>query len=214
MKKFAKIIVISIFCFPFSLITVFSQDTTAIKQNTSSQKLKFGVYLFSGQLDFLKNEKIINIEFIHENTIVGRENEVDYLAYKVKVLNEKKTGKGDAWLIEWNEKIAEGEKLMVELLNIQLEKINLTFQKDFKSAKYTLLVNSYKIEEGWQAGVTSEMATVVLDLRFLETNDRNKQTAHLSCLGMGKALHLSDAYGGAGSQLGKAINKNLSSAHK
>lgn len=214
MKKIVKIIVISIFYFPFSLFTVFSQDTTDIGQNKSTEKITMWVSLLSGQLDFLKNEKIINIEFTYNNTIVGRENEVDYVNFKVKSLNEKKSGRGDEWLKEWNEKKAEGEKLMVEFLNKKLKGTDLTFQKDFETAKYTLLVNSSKIEEGWQAGVTSGMATVTLDLLFIETQNRNKQAAHLVCSGVGKALHLSAAYGNAGFQLGKGIIKNLSAAHK
>jgi hypothetical protein len=204
-----KTIALSVCCFLISLNTAFSQDSVGTKQNTESQKLTTYVYLLSGQLEFLNNAQTINIEFRNDTTTAGRMKEVEYIKIKVHDLNEKRSGKGDEWLAEWMEKRAQGEKSMILSLNKALKKRNITFQKDLLNAKYTLLVNVIKIEEGWNAGLVSGYAEVGLDLHFFETPDKSKEVANLFCFSLGKAGNLPHAYYGAGFQLGRAISKNL-----
>jgi hypothetical protein len=203
------IIAVSIIYFIISFNTVFSQDTSAVKQDTVALKLNMFVQLITGQLDSLKNAKIVNIEFRNDTTKVGKMTEIDYINKKVKDLNEKESGKGDKWLVSWKEKRSLGEQWMIEYLNKSLTKAKLTFQKDFTTAKYTLVVNSFWIEEGWDVFVQSSPSIAGLSLTIIETQDRNKEVATLTCVGAGAAGVLASAYASAGKNLGKAIYKYL-----
>ena len=124
-----RIISLSVVLSIISLNTALSQDTSAVKKDTVALKLSMFVQLTSGQLDSLKNAKIVNIEFKNDTTKVGKMTENDYINLKVKELNEKESGKGDEWLVNWHKKRALGEKLMTESLNKSLTKAKLTVPK-------------------------------------------------------------------------------------
>lgn len=208
------IIAVSIMYYFISFNTVFSQDTIAVKQDTVATKLNMFVQLITGQLDSLKNAKIVNIEFTNDTTKVGKMTEIDYINKKVKDLNEKESGKGDEWLVKWKEKRSLGEQLMIDYLNKSLTKAKLAFQKESKTAKYTMVANSYWIEEGWDAFVQSYPSVAGLTLAIIETQDRNKEVAKLTCVGVGAPGQLAGAYADAGRKLGKAIYKYLYSKEK
>jgi hypothetical protein len=136
-------------------------------------------------------------------------NEIDYINKKVKELNEKESGKGDEWLVKWKENRAQGEKRMIEFLNKNLTKAKLTFQKDCKTAKYTLVVNSNWIEEGWDVFAYRYPSTAALSLYIIEAQNRNIEVATLVCFGLGAPGQLAGAYANAGMKLGKAIYQCL-----
>ncbi len=204
-----RIISLSVVLCIISLNIALSQDTISVKKDTVALKMSMFVQLTSGQLDSLKNAKIVNIEFKNDTTKVGKMSENDYINLKVKELNEKESGKGDEWLINWHKKRASGEKMMTESLNKSLTKAMLLFQKECLTAKYTLVVNSYAIEEGWDVFFESYPSVAGLSITIIETQDRNKEVARLTCAGVGAPGQLAGAYADAGNRLGKAIYKHL-----
>jgi hypothetical protein len=69
---------------------------------------KFGIQLDlkSGSLDFLKQEKQVNLEYVYDGMKVGIlldrvVEEKEYVTNKVAELNQKQVGRGDHWRNEW-----------------------------------------------------------------------------------------------------------------
>ena len=61
--------------------------------------------LVSGNLDFLKQEKVFYIDFSYDQMAVGDfRTESDYINKKVAEQNNAEPGKGDKWLVKWNQK--------------------------------------------------------------------------------------------------------------
>ena len=133
-----------------------------------------------GDLSFLKNEKIINVEFSWDSMAVGEFNtEAEYIAKKVAEHNAASPGKGDAWLKEWeSNKTMFFEPAFVEGLNDKFKKTKqLQFEQNNKEANYTMFVHTTFIESGNKGdpvmGFGSVVAEIIMEVQFLNRRDNN-----------------------------------------
>ena len=139
-----------------------------------------------GDLGFLKNEKIINVEFRWDSMTIGEfKTEAEYIAKKVVEHNAASPGKGDAWLKEWEgNKTQFFEPGFVEGMNDKFKKTRqLQFEQNNKDANYTMLVHTTFIERGNKGdpimGFGSVPAEIIMEVKFINHSDSNKITADL-----------------------------------
>ena len=76
MKKLSIVLLISLFAI-----------------NVNAQKIK----LVDGDISFLKGQKVLGVEFIYEEIMVGKMTEADYIDKKVAEAEEREPGTGEAW---------------------------------------------------------------------------------------------------------------------
>ena len=88
-----------------------------------AQKIK----VTSGDLDFLKGQTAINVEYNYDNMGVGKfDKEEDYINQKVEDYNKKEAGRGDKWKESWiGDREERFEPKFEELINKNLEKSNV-----------------------------------------------------------------------------------------
>ena len=171
------------------------------------------VDLIDGNLDFLKGIISLGVEFRYTETAVGEYKlESEYISAKVNELNEKKSGKGDKWLAQWNdEKIRLNEPNFIKYLNKELSKLKIVAKKSSPKSKYTMVVETKFIEKGWDTYVTivSSASEVSLVIMFYEGADREKEVAKMSIQAAGSGGAIYSAYAVAGKGLGKFIRKTI-----
>src|SRR5262249_1181495 len=60
------------------------------------------IKLLEGNIDALKNEKTISVEYTYDDMRVGKyDKEKDYINDKTADYNKKEPGKGDTWAKNW-----------------------------------------------------------------------------------------------------------------
>ena len=188
----------------FTLILIL---TISIVNSASAQKL------MSGDLLFLKNEKIINTEFVYESMGVGRfKTEAEYTLNKVTEHNDARSGKGDKWLADWNNRKAiDYPNAFIASFNKKLKKSGLVAVKQESAAKYTMVIRTLHFEAGFSGYMyIYEPSYVELEILFYESIDRSHLVAKLyfgSVTGAGGAP--ASAYGVAGSSTGQYLSKNV-----
>jgi len=171
--------------------------------------------LISGNMDFLKQEKSFNVEFSYESMAVGQfRTESEYIQKKVTEQNNSESGKGDKWLVKWNQKkVQDFEPNFLIYLNKKIKKVDMLADTSLTNEKYTIIVKPYYLEEGWDVFVDSEPAIVRLQIIVCETIDKSKQVAEFRITGeyykgspiIGGAL----AFQEAGKEFGKYLIKTL-----
>ncbi|MEP0263984.1 hypothetical protein [Dokdonia sp.] len=138
-----------------------------------SQKMK----VVSGNFDFIKDQKQINVEFVYDNVTVHKKklSNDEYVKERTADLEEKGRGKGKAWAKKW---IASRELIyapkFLELMNRDLlEKKGISFEEDLPDAKYTLIVEAVWFYPGYNIGISRQPAKVSTLLKFVETANRD-----------------------------------------
>lgn len=131
-----------------------------------------------GDFGFLKGQTEINVVFDYTQLTLLKENknEEQYVAERTKELNEKNKGVGDIWKKKWkSSKELIWNPKFLELVNMVLskKKIDLNFQEDLPTAKYTLIVTPVWIYPGWDIAMMKQPAKVSTKLMFVETNNRS-----------------------------------------
>jgi len=137
---------------------------------TYAQKLKNETGNFSN----LKGEASVNVKFNYSNLKLLKENykEDEYVSRRMKELNEKDNGNGDAWHSKWkNAKDGIWEPKFLELLLKNVDKVS--FKEDDKSAKYTLLVDVVWIYPGWDVYMMKQAAKVTTNIKLVETKNQS-----------------------------------------
>jgi hypothetical protein len=171
------------------------------------------VDLSKGNLEVLKGETSINIEFTYEKMSVGDySKESEYIKKRTEELNEKSPGSGDAWAIKWQEDKAGKFEPKFILGFTNLSKITVS-----KDAKYTLIFNTKALEPGYQAGIAKKNAGIDGTVTLVETANRTKKLAVLSVERPGEnkfrgaafdaGARIADAYYLTGQKVGKFIKK-------
>ncbi len=139
----------------------------------SAQKMK----VVSGNFDFLKGEKELNVEFNYDDLKLLKENLTNeqYVSQRSADLNEKSRGNGDIWKKKWEgSREAIWNAKFMELLNKSFgAPRNVAVGENLTGAKYTLIVDVVWIYPGWDAAVMKQPAKVSLNYRFVETANRN-----------------------------------------
>ena len=164
-----------------------------------------------GDIEFLKTETALNIEFTYNDMSVGKfENEADYVAKKKAEYNKKEEGRGDTWEKEWY-----ADRKMV----FQPKFIDL-FEKSTDmiikpTAKYTLIFHTTSTEPGYNVYVSRKNAEIDAVATIVETADRSKVIAVIKIKNApGRTFsgndyatgdRISECYAVAGKKLGKFI---------
>ncbi|MDR2284921.1 MAG: hypothetical protein LBE37_17030 [Sphingobacterium sp.] len=143
---------------------------------TFSQKMK----IVSGNFDFLKDQREINVEFDYRGMTFYNENisENEYIKRRENDITQNK-GKAEAqrWRADWED--SRDRVFVNKFLSLVNERSPLQFDKN-PDAKYTLIVQTEWIYPGWFGGVMAQKAKVSTQLRFVETANRSKSLLTIS----------------------------------
>ncbi|WP_282629551.1 hypothetical protein [Empedobacter sedimenti] len=182
--------------------------------------LSFGqkIQILSGNTDFLKDQKEINVKLIFDNVKFYDENktEAEYLEKREKdVLENPKRGEKywKEWITSWNE--SKDVDYLDKFIKGTSKSKKYSFVKD-SSAKYTLIVNSEWIYPGYHAGIVIEPAKLSTTLNFVETanpsnvllsikSDKVRGTSGKNDFVM-EYGRIASAYESTGKLLGKELN--------
>jgi hypothetical protein len=178
--------------------------------STTAQKITL-----DGDIDALKDEKSMTIEFNYDSMKIGKYNNTndDYVAHKKDDLNKKYPGKGDAWALVW----VEARKAKYEPAFKEGFESSSAISTNAKSdSKYTLILKTTFIEPGFHIKmIAKENAVVNAEAWIVENSDKNKIVATINIeRAVGKAPgdndedtynRISNAYKRTGEALGNLI---------
>lgn len=159
---------------------LFLSATFMVSAQWGSMGIASKVILKSGDFNFLKNEKQLNVEYDYSTLKVGAFNsEQEYIDKRVKELNEKEAGKGDKWKEGWvNARKERFQPKFKELYNDKMgDEKKATIDENAKSAKYTLIVRTTFIEPGYNIGISKKPSFVNFEFEYVETADHTKKLA-------------------------------------
>ncbi|MCC9072510.1 hypothetical protein LNQ49_13040 [Flavobacterium sp. F-65] len=147
----------------------------------SAQDIK----VLSGDFNFLKDQKEINVEFDYSKFTMMKEkkSEAQYIEERVKDLNAKSKGTGEIWKKKWDsakELIWNPKFLELMLVIFSKDNKEVSFQEGLTTAPYTLIVETVWIYPGWDAGIMKQPAKVTTNLRFVETNNKSNVLLEIS----------------------------------
>ncbi len=181
-----------------------------------AQKIK----VTQGKLDFLKDQKTINVIYAYDNMAVGKyAKEQEYVDDKVNDYNEKEAGKGDQWKENWvADRSAKYEPQFEELMNKELEKYDVVVG-NYPDAEYTLVLNTLFTEPGFNVGVMRKPAYVNLEAVFVKTGAPQEAIAVVKIdkapgrdvmgFDYDAGYRIQEAYAKAGKELAQYINKTV-----
>jgi hypothetical protein len=199
---------------------------TAIFAAWSAVNAFGGVKLTSGSVDFLKQEKQVNVEYVYDGMTVNPDRkdlpremaEKDFIAKRVAQFDEKQAGRGESWRERWiNSRADSYEPSFCDGLNQRLsaKKIDLQFGF-FRGAKYTLILKTTHTELGWKfSDVIKHPFLINAEATFVETQNRTNSPAEITILKASGSAEgsdftgrgLAEAYGNAGKQLGVFLSR-------
>lgn len=170
-----------------------------------------GQQVVKGNLDFLKNDITLNIEFLYDSMGVGRYiYEFDYIKDKVTEHNEAVPGKGDDWLVNWNHnKEIVFPDAFIQAFNLRLTKAGVVATLDQSATQYTMVVKTIFFEAGFSM-FASESSNVDVEILFYQSDDREHELAKIE-IGFvnGAGGYPETAYQHAGSIFGKYLYKTV-----
>jgi hypothetical protein len=150
--------------------SIFILIFTCILQSASGQKIT----LKSGNLDFLKGLKVLNLEYTYDNMKVGKfDSEQEYIDKKVSDYNEKDPGSGDRWHEGWvNDRQERFEPKFEQLLNETFEAKKTGLEgKQNADSPYTMIFHTTFTEPGFNIGITRKNAYIDAEVTFVKTDD-------------------------------------------
>jgi hypothetical protein len=166
------------FILAFSIVPLLSFQSSV--KHAESVNLK--VMLESGDAKEFKTHPVINLKVTYDDLKVGDFNsEAQYTKKKVKDLNSKESGKGDTWLMKWeNAKENVWPERFELMYNKVLEKkANLKCDRNSTENEYTLMVNVTFIEPGFNVGVASKPAAASFEFNLVKTSNPSESLAKL-----------------------------------
>ena len=181
----------------------------------NAQKIK----LVSGNLDFLKGQKVLKVEYNYEDMYVGKEKEEDYIKIKVIDYNFDEPGKGDKWREAWfNDRTDRFQPKFELLLNKYLKNSGVTIRPENEDAKYTLLLKTTMIEPGFFIGSGIRKTTKInTEAIFIKTDNPDKELAKIVITKSPSSAEwardfdvgyrIMKAYAKCGKELGKYLSK-------
>ena len=176
------------------------------------------IELKSGNLDFLKGQKDINVEYVYDDMTVGKLKEEDYVNKKVADYNEKEAGKGDKWAVKWEEDRETRFQLKFEqLLNKYLEKSGVIVEQNNNETSYTLILKTTFTEPGFNIGIMRKPAFIDVEVVFVETENHDnilatieiKKSPGADAMGydFDTGTRIQEAYAKCGKELAKYLAK-------
>lgn len=136
-----------------------------------------------GNLSFLKDQKVVNVEFKYDNLRLMKDNvtEKEYVDERREYLNNKDKGNGDVWFKKW-ENAKEGiwqPKFLELMVKTITSSKGIEFKEGATDAPYTLIVDVQWIYPGWDAWVMKQAAKVTMVLKFVETQNKDNELFQL-----------------------------------
>lgn len=130
----------------------------------------------NGNEDILKNESVVNIEFVYDGLSVGKfDKEEDYIKNKTAEYNKKEPGRGDSWAKSW---VSDREsRFEPRFINEFQDATGMTVKKD---AKYTLVFKTTSIEPGYNIVISRKNAEIDAEAWIVETADKTKKLAEFT----------------------------------
>ena len=167
-----------------------------------------------GDLSALKSEKNINIKFTYEDMNVGSMSESAYLEKKVSEYNEKKAGRGDEFAKTWEK----NKQDVYPISFIELFEKNCGVKcNTLGSEQYTLIVNTFFFEPGFNIGVVRKNAEISVVCKLVKTDEPDKGLAEITITNspgrtvsgydFDVASRVNEAYAKAGKECGKVVKK-------
>ncbi|PID88404.1 MAG: hypothetical protein CSB06_00195 [Bacteroidia bacterium] len=148
----------------------------AMSLQLQAQKIK----VKEGNLDFLKNEKFIDIAYKYDDMKVGKMTEEKYVEKTKKKYNDKEEGKGDRWAEAWEaDRANRFEPKFESLLNKYLDSKGILAEDGSQDAKYTMTVHTTWTEPGFFGGVVQKPAYISGLVIFTEKGNESKKLAVL-----------------------------------
>jgi hypothetical protein len=183
---------------------------------TNAQKIK----VISGDMNSIKGEKKINVQYDFSNLTVGDYTEEEYVNKKVEEKNKKEAGTGDTWKEAWNnDKINKYEPKFEELMNKYLADAGITVGQDSVDTKYTIILKTTMIEPGYNVGVSRKPAFINVEIYLVANTDKTTNLCKMELKnvpgqdGMGydfdTSYRISEAYAKCGKSLANYIVKNV-----
>jgi len=169
-------------------------------------------YVITGDLSVLQGQQTFSLILDPRIKKMGAKEEPDsvYIPNRVKEFNKKKAGKGDQWLVEWNESQKNFGPAFIEGFNSKLEKKGIYIGQDNASSECTFIIYSKTHMEFMGA------VYLILDMDVVKTNDPDTKIASirfpLNNSGFKSKQFKRDterAYYGAGVLFGKYCDKNV-----
>ncbi|MCX6251481.1 MAG: hypothetical protein NTX61_12100 [Bacteroidetes bacterium] len=159
MKKMSILLIVGIFLFPS--LTIHAQC-----------KLK------SGDVNMLKGEKLLNIQFDYSKMAVGKfKSDDEYVASKTKEMNKKKAGSGDEWASKWKaDRESRFHPTFERSMNRILDRVNSGVRDGATDVKYTLILRVLSTEQGFSSFgyLPSKKPFISLIVDVVETADPSK----------------------------------------
>ncbi len=148
--------------------------TMAFVFSGHAQKLK----LVEGNLDYLKNQKLLKVEFTYDKLKVGKMSEEDYVAKKVKDYNKKEDGKGDKWKEKWeSDKEDAYPDYFINMFEMLMGNGEVMLNENAEDADYIMVVNTSFIEPGFNVGIQSKRALANMEVRIVSKDNPEKTLA-------------------------------------
>lgn len=178
------------------------------------------VKIVSGDLSFLKGQKVLNVEYTFDNLRVSKMSEAEFVQKKTSDYNAKSPGKGDRWAEAWTadrDRVYKGK--FEELFNkmVRDRKMDLVLKPKATDAKYTLILKTTFMDVGYNVWISRKPAFLDADAVFVETADPTKVVATVAIKKspgrnvMGddyyESTRLGEAYAKAGKELGILVFK-------
>lgn len=186
--------------------------------SVSAQKFK----VVSGNFDFLKGEKQVDVEISIDNSKFQVENYseseyTDKIKSTITANPKKKPEDLSQWTAKWEEYRNGGfADAFIKGANGKTGKF-LTFGKN-QGAKYKLIIDSKWIYAGWYGGMMMQPAKLSLEMKFVEAADPSKillqlETDKLEGAANNKDLvweygRIAAAFESIGKQIGAEIKSN------
>jgi len=185
--------------------------------NVFSQKLK------SGDLKILKGQTTLNLQYDYSGMVVGKyKDEKEYVENGIKERNKKKPASGDEWANKWaSDKTDRFQPMFERSLNSKLSDAGIVAKENANDAKYTLVVKTVFLEQGFQSGMgVSKPAYINMVVNLIETASPDKvlaeivydkiQSVNMMGYDYDTGERLKSCYDRAGDNIGKLIEKSIS----
>lgn len=175
---------------------------------TQAQRIK----LLDGNPEPIFSQKKINAVFSYNNMRVGKfEKEEDYVSAKKQEYNKKEAGKGDQWEKNWiGDRKSRYEPNFIELF----EKNSDLALGNYPDAQYTMLINTTRIEPGYNVYISRKNAEIDLEIKIIETATQKEIASYSIKSAPGRTfggydydtgVRIEEAYATAGKHFAKNI---------
>ena len=187
---------------------------TCFFKNSHAQNID----LISGDITVLKGQPSVMITFVYDNMKIGEFTEEMY--FKQKKSEYRKAPDAEKFIAQWKVDFKDKhEPKFIEQFNNSIKKLKLKAVKD-DTSKYTLIVNTNKIEPGYYKGSGSISRETYIDVTvdLVESNDPTNILATIKAenvVGVGinttemkdQQSRIANAYGDCASRIAKLIVK-------